>query len=72
MTQVNEKEILTALRVVKDPDLNQDIVTLGFVKNLKIADGKIGFDIELTTPACPVKDQLKAQAEAAASDPAQK
>ena len=56
-----EKDILEALRVVEDPDLKQDIVSLGFVKNLKVCDGAVTFDLELTTPACPVKDQLRDQ-----------
>lgn len=54
--------ILEALKVVQDPDLHKDIVTLGFVKNLAACDGVVKFDLELTTPACPVKDQLKQQA----------
>jgi len=52
-----------ALRQVQDPDLRRDIVTLGFVKNLVIEGSKVAFDVELTTPACPVKEELKAQAE---------
>ncbi len=55
----SEKSILDALRTVKDPDLHQDIVTLNFIKNLKIDDGKVSFVIELTTPACPVKDKME-------------
>ncbi len=61
-TSVREREILDALRVVKDPDLHQDIVKLGFVKNLRAEGGDVSFDIELTTPACPVKEDLKRQA----------
>ena len=57
--------VLAALKVVIDPDLRRDIVTLGFVKNLVIANGRVSFTIELTTPACPVKDQLRAEAVAA-------
>jgi len=59
--------VLDALKVVRDPDLNRDIVSLGFIKNLKIEDGRVGFTIELTTPACPVKDQMRDQARAAVS-----
>jgi ATP-binding protein involved in chromosome partitioning len=59
----NEAAVLQALRGLRDPDLQQDVVTLGFVKDLKIASGNVSFSIELTTPACPVKDQLKAEAE---------
>jgi ATP-binding protein involved in chromosome partitioning len=61
---VTETAVLDALRAVKDPDLHKDIVTLGFVKDLKIADSSVSFVVELTTPACPVKDLLRDQARA--------
>ena len=57
--------VLDALKVVRDPDLHRDIVSLGFIKNLSIDGGSVAFTIELTTPACPVKDQLRDQARAA-------
>src|SRR5919201_898211 len=58
-----EQEVLEALRVVRDPDLHRDIVSLGFVQNLRIEpSGAVAFDVNLTTPACPVRDQLKDQA----------
>jgi len=58
-------DVLKQLKTVIDPDLGSDIVTLGFVQNLKLEksdDGgrKVLFDVELTTPACPVKDQFAA------------
>ncbi|MEO8377701.1 MAG: iron-sulfur cluster carrier protein ApbC [Candidatus Sumerlaeota bacterium] len=60
-----KEQIINALRVVQDPDLHQDIVTLGFVRNVTVdAAGKANATICLTTPACPVKEQLKAQCEA--------
>ncbi|HEY5618852.1 MAG TPA: Mrp/NBP35 family ATP-binding protein [Vicinamibacterales bacterium] len=62
---VDREKVLTALKVVTDPDLRRDIVSLGFVKNLAIDQGRISFTIELTTPACPVKDQMRDQAIAA-------
>jgi ATP-binding protein involved in chromosome partitioning len=62
-----EATVLDALRSVRDPDLHQDIVALGFVKNLRICDGHVAFSIELTTPACPVKELMKSQAERAVS-----
>jgi ATP-binding protein involved in chromosome partitioning len=65
MKSLNQENVLEALRVVKDPDLHKDIVTLNFIKNLKIDGKNISFTIELTTPACPVKDQFKQQAESA-------
>jgi ATP-binding protein involved in chromosome partitioning len=46
--------VLAALKVVIDPDLRRDIVTLGFVKNLVVDGARVSFTIELTTPACPV------------------
>src|SRR5258705_6692947 len=57
--------VLEALKVVTDPDLHRDIVSLGFVKDLKVSGGQVAFTIELTTPACPVKDQMRDQARAA-------
>src|SRR5688572_6290231 len=57
--------ILDALRSVQDPDLRQDIVSLGFVRDLRVCGGNVAFKIELTTPACPVKDLMKSQAERA-------
>ncbi len=56
---VLEQAVLNALRTVKDPDLHRDIVSLNFVKNLKVGDGKVSFTIELTTPACPVKKDME-------------
>ncbi|MEE2886483.1 MAG: Mrp/NBP35 family ATP-binding protein [Planctomycetota bacterium] len=57
--------MLDALRSVEDPDLHRDIVSLDFVKNLTIEGGKVAFEVELTTPACPMKDQMRSEAEAA-------
>src|SRR5579864_7340513 len=65
MAMPSEAAVLDALRAVKDPDLHKDIVALGFVKNLQIGEGRVGFTIELTTPACPVKDLMRDQARAA-------
>lgn len=60
---VTKEQVLSALRGVQDPDLHKDIVTLGFVKEVEVKGGEVDFTIELTTPACPVKDQMKSQAE---------
>jgi len=59
-------QVREALRVVIDPDLHRDIVTLGFVKEINVDNGHARLTIELTTPACPVRDALKLQAEEAA------
>ena len=63
--QVEQGSVLEALKVVRDPDLHRDIVSLGFIKDLTIDGGRVAFTIELTTPACPVKDQMRDQARAA-------
>jgi len=62
---ITEQQVLDSLRSIIDPDLGRDIVSLGFIKNLKIDGGEVSFSIELTTPACPVKDRFKRQAEEA-------
>ena len=46
-----------------DPDLGMDIVTLNFVQNMEIVEDKtLKFDIELTTPACPIKQEFEDEA----------
>src|SRR5437867_3166556 len=59
---VTEEQVLLVLKQVQDPDLRKDIVSLGFIRNLKIEGGNVAFDLNLTTPACPVKDQMQAEA----------
>jgi ATP-binding protein involved in chromosome partitioning len=66
-TSVTEASVLDALKAVRDPDLNRDIVSLKFIKNLRIDGGRVAFSIELTTPACPVKDQMRDQARSVVS-----
>lgn len=65
--EVTEAAVLDALRQIIDPDLNRDIVSLGMIKQLEIAPGaggaRVSFTFELTTPACPVRDQFKSSAE---------
>lgn len=60
---VTDEQVREALKQVIDPDLKRDIVSLGFVKNMVIKGEKVAFDVELTTPACPVKEQLQQQCE---------
>jgi ATP-binding protein involved in chromosome partitioning len=56
---ISNEQVLAALRNVEDPDLKKDLVTLNMIKDLKIEDRNISFTLELTTPACPMKDMLK-------------
>lgn len=62
MNTLNEQIVLEALKQIIDPDLRKDIVTLGFIKDLKIEGGDVSFRIVLTTPACPVKEEMEAAA----------
>ena len=59
---VTEQTVLDSLRQIIDPDLRKDIVTLGFIRDLNIAGGDVSFRIVLTTPACPVKEEMESQA----------
>ncbi|NRA65247.1 MAG: Mrp/NBP35 family ATP-binding protein [Pseudobacteriovorax sp.] len=58
---VSEQQIKEALSQVQDPDLHQDIVSLGFVKKIDFHKGKVSLIVELTTPACPMKEMLRDQ-----------
>ena len=64
---VTERQVLDALRAVRDPDLGRDIVSLGFVQDVRVSGGTVAFSIELTTPACPVREQMQQQAHRAVS-----
>ncbi len=61
MVEISEDAVLDALRNVKDPDLHMDVVTLGFIRDLAIQETRVGFTLELTTPACPAKGLLERQ-----------
>ncbi len=56
---LSEHDVLEALRPIVDPDFGRSIVDLGFVKNVHIDGAQVSFSIELTTPACPVKEQFE-------------
>lgn len=59
-----EKDILAALGRVMEPELHRDLVTLNMVKDIKISGNNLSFVIELTTPACPLKDVMEKDARA--------
>ena len=56
---VTEERVIDALRKVQDPELHRDIVSLGMVKNLAVAQGNVRFTVELTTPACPLRETIE-------------
>lgn len=64
---VTESQVLDSMRHIVDPDLGRDIVSLGFIKNLVIDGGKVSFTVELTTPACPVKETFRTRCQEAVS-----
>jgi ATP-binding protein involved in chromosome partitioning len=57
---VSHEQVLDALRAVKDPELQRDIVSLGMIEDLKIDGGLVSFTFNLTTPACPLRAELEA------------
>ena len=65
MSSATHESVLAALRTVQDPELHKDIVTLGMVKDLAVDGGKVSLTVELTTPACPLKDQIQGDVERA-------
>ena len=62
MSNITEAAVLESLKQIIDPDLRKDIVTLGFVRDLHIEGGDVSFRIVLTTPACPVKEEMEGMA----------
>ena len=56
---MNEKQVIKALSKVNDPDLKKDLVSLNMIKNISIDNNVVSFEIVLTTPACPLKEQIK-------------
>ncbi len=65
MIQPTETAVLDALRAVREPELPGDIVTRDMVRNLVIDGSSVSLTIELTTPACPLKDEIEADVQRA-------
>ncbi|NTW70314.1 MAG: Mrp/NBP35 family ATP-binding protein [Chlorobiaceae bacterium] len=60
MSTITEAQIIAALSTVNDPDLKKDLVTLGMISDIRIENGNnLSFTVTLTTPACPMKEQIK-------------
>src|SRR5574342_1241173 len=56
---VSIEQIMAKLQTIEDPELHKDIVSMGMIKDLAINDGKVGFTLELTTPACPFNSEIE-------------
>jgi ATP-binding protein involved in chromosome partitioning len=54
-----KEEVLKALSTVIDPDFRKDLVSLGMIKDVEVENKRISFTVELTTPACPLKEIIK-------------
>src|SRR3970282_2330300 len=59
VSNTTHEQVMAALRTVQDPELHRDIVSLGMVKALSLNDGKVAFTVELTTPACPLRESIE-------------
>ena len=57
-----EKNVWEALKTCQEPELRKDIVSLKMIQNLSIKEGVVSFDYILTTPACPLKMEMEAEA----------
>ena len=68
MENLTEERVFDALRKVQDPELHRDIVSLGMVKNLAVANGRVSFTVELTTPACPLRETIDADCKKALAE----
>ena len=65
MAAITEAAVLQALSGVQEPELGRDIVTLDMVKELTVDGSAVGMMVELTTPACPLKDVIERDIRAA-------
>jgi ATP-binding protein involved in chromosome partitioning len=59
MQELNHERVLAALSHVEEPDLKKDLVTLGMIRNLEVSGNRISFTVQLTTPACPLKEVIR-------------
>lgn len=62
---VKKEDVLKALSHVQEPDLKKDLVTLQMIKDVEVKDKNISFTVVLTTPACPLKEVIRQDCEAA-------
>lgn len=60
MPGLTERDVLDALKGVKDPEIGRDLVDLGMIKDIKISDQAVWLTVNLTTPACPLKSKIEA------------
>jgi ATP-binding protein involved in chromosome partitioning len=56
---LNQESVIEKLRAVIDPELNRDLVSLNMIKDVIVKEGNVSLSVVLTTPACPLKNQIK-------------
>ena len=64
---LDKEQVIAALRRVQDPELFKDIVTLNMVKDVRVDGSTVFVTVELTTPACPLKEKIEQDVRAALS-----
>lgn len=64
---ISESDVISALSQVMDPELGRDLVSLGMIEDIHIEGSRVSFTLVLTTPACPLRKQIKEAAQAAVS-----
>ena len=62
-SEVSLEQAKLALRKVKDPDLNLNIVDLGLVYDVRVSDSNVDVDMSLTSPGCPSGPEIMGDAE---------
>jgi Mrp family chromosome partitioning ATPase len=65
MLSLTHDAVIEAMRTVQEPELGRDLIALDMVKNVVIDGSALSMTIELTTPACPLKDEIERTTNAA-------
>ena len=65
MISLTHDAVIEAMRTVQEPELGRDLIALDMVKNVVIDGSALSMTIELTTPACPLKDEIERTTNAA-------
>jgi ATP-binding protein involved in chromosome partitioning len=65
MPTLTEAAVIKALSTVQEPELGGNLISRNMVKDLAIDGTNVSFTVELTTPACPLKDEIQSRIEAA-------